>query len=68
MSAVLRVLQVEDSESDAALVVRLLEKAGYAVEAQRVEEATGMRAALAQQPWDFIICDYHLPQLTAPPL
>ena len=31
------VLQVEDSASDAALIVRLLGNAGYAVDAERVE-------------------------------
>ena len=62
MNAVLRVLQIEDSESDAALMVRLLEKAGYTILARRVEEAEGMRAALAQDSWDVIICDYNLPQ------
>jgi PAS domain S-box-containing protein len=66
MSEVLRVLQVEDSESDAALIVRLLEKAGYDVQAERVEDAAAMRAALAGKTWDAIIADYHLPGFDAP--
>ena len=33
MSNTLRLLQVEDSESDARLIVRLLEQAGYDVKA-----------------------------------
>ena len=43
MSKRLRVLQIEDSESDAALIVRLLEKDGYDVHAERVETAEQMR-------------------------
>ncbi len=66
MSEPLRVLQIEDSESDAAIIVRLLEKAGYAVHAERVERAAEMRAALARQEWDVLIADYHLPQFDAP--
>lgn len=66
MSGTLRLLQVEDSESDAALIVRLLGKSGYTVHSERVENAGEMRAALANQPWDVIVCDYHLPQLDAP--
>jgi PAS domain S-box-containing protein len=66
MSEILRVLQVEDSESDAALIVRLLEKAGYDVQAERVEDAAAMRAALAGKTWDAIIADYHLPGFDAP--
>lgn len=62
----LRVLEVEDSESDAALIVRLLEKGGYEVHSQRVEEAAAMRAALENGAWDVIIADYHLPQFDAP--
>ena len=62
----LRVLQVEDSESDAALIVRALEKARFQVEWERVEDAAGMRAALAERAWDVIIADYHLPQFDAP--
>jgi hypothetical protein len=34
VSQPLRVLQVEDSESDAAIVVRALREAGYEVEAE----------------------------------
>ena len=62
----LRVLQVEDSESDAALVVRVLEKAGYHVDSERVEDAGGMVAALARGAWDVIIADYRLPHFDAP--
>ena len=65
MSEILRVLQVEDSESDAALIVRLLEKSGYTVHAERVEDAEPMRQALARQDWDVVIADYHLPQFDA---
>jgi signal transduction histidine kinase/DNA-binding response OmpR family regulator len=65
MSETLRVLQVEDSESDAALVVRLLEKSGYRVHAERVEEAEPMRRALAREDWDVVIADFQLPQFDA---
>ena len=66
MGDVLRVLQVEDSESDAELIVRLLRKGGYDVQAERVEDAAAMRAALAGKEWDVIVADYRLPQLDAP--
>jgi PAS domain S-box-containing protein len=66
MSQSLLVLIVEDSESDAALVVRTLRQAGYKVNNQRVEDAAEMQAALQQQPWDVIISDYSLPQFDAP--
>jgi PAS domain S-box-containing protein len=62
MSTPLAVLIVEDSESDAQLIVRLLDKAGYAVVSQRVDTADLMRAALAKQTWDVVISDYNLPQ------
>lgn len=66
MSELLRLLQVEDSESDAALIVRLLERAGYEVRAARVEEAAEMRAALASERWDAIIADHKMAQFDAP--
>ncbi len=66
MSELLRVLQVEDSQSDAALVERLLTKAGYAVHSERVVSEHEMRAALAKWRWDLIIADYRLPEFGAP--
>ncbi len=65
MSEILRVLQVEDSESDAALMVRMLEKAGYVVRAERVEDGEAMRQALAGGEWDVVIADFQLPQFDA---
>src|ERR1035437_1784139 len=67
MTRTLRVLQIEDLESDAALLVRLLEEAGYQVEAERVETAPEMQAALDDRPpWDLIVAGYRLPRFDAP--
>ena len=66
MDTPLRVLLIEDSESDAALIIRQLKKADYAVTPERVETAAQMTAALEQQAWDCVIADYRLPQFDAP--
>jgi PAS domain S-box-containing protein len=66
MSKLLRILLVEDSESDAGLVVRKLEQAGYRVQSRRVQDGEEMRSALAAQTWDAIIADYHLPRFDGP--
>ncbi len=58
----LAVLIVEDADSDAQLMVHLLETAGYELTCQVVETAAQMRAALEQTPWDIVISDYSLPQ------
>jgi len=57
----LRVLMVEDSEDDAALLARELRRGGYEPAAQRVDCEEAMRIALSQGKWDIIICDYSLP-------
>jgi hypothetical protein len=57
---------VEDSENDGALVVRALERGGYRVAAQRVEDGAGMRAALAREAWDAVISDWSMPSFSAP--
>jgi signal transduction histidine kinase len=64
--ASIRVLLVEDNPDDAELIVRRLKRGGYAPEARRVEDAAGMRAALAAQEWDVVIADHALPRFDAP--
>jgi PAS domain S-box-containing protein len=66
MTGALSLLVIEDSESDADLIIRTLQRAGYDVRAERIEEAAQMRAALTRQSWDVVICDYSLPQFDAP--
>jgi two-component system, cell cycle sensor histidine kinase and response regulator CckA len=63
--APLRVLLVEDSATDAKLVTRELERAGRAIEIERVETASALRAALARQSWDVVISDWSLPSFGA---
>ena len=62
----LHVLLIEDYEEDAALLQRHLARAGYAVDARRVETADELRDALADpKPWDLVIADYTLPSFGA---
>jgi PAS domain S-box-containing protein len=61
----LRALIVDDSESDTLLVVRVLERGGHRVSWERVEDAAGMREALARATWDLIISDWSMPTFSA---
>jgi len=65
MTRALRVLIPEDSEDDARLLVRKLSRLGYRPEHRRVDDRAGMRAALEEESWDLILCDYSMPQFTA---
>ena len=60
----LRVLIIEDSESDASLILRYLEKAGYAVDMMRIETESELTMAL-NASWQIIIADFQLPQFSA---
>lgn len=62
----LRVLLVEDSETDARLVLSLLRKSGYEPVSQRVGTAEAMKAALDSHFWDLVLADYNLPRFDAP--
>jgi two-component system, cell cycle sensor histidine kinase and response regulator CckA len=62
----LRVLIVEDSESDAALIARELRKGGFDTVSERVETAEAMTAALDGGTWDVIVSDYTMPRFSAP--
>ena len=57
----LRLLLIEDSEDDAALVVRALVRGGYDVTSERVDTPATLRAALNRQAWDIAIADYTMP-------
>ncbi|WP_447980278.1 PAS domain S-box protein [Candidatus Nitrospira bockiana] len=65
MSATLALLLVEDSEDDARLTVRELERRGYQVQWLRVDSAAAMREALDRESWDAVLADYSMAQFTA---
>ena len=62
----LRVLFVEDCETDAELLLHELQDGGYDVTALRVDTAAAMRAALHDGPWDVVLSDYSMPTFSAP--
>ena len=62
----LRVLIVEDSEDDVALVVAELGRGGFDVTWQRVDSGLGLESELATNAWDVVISDHSLPQFCAP--
>src|SRR6266849_6742686 len=64
MSTPLRVLIVEDSEDDMALLVRELRRGGYEPTFERVDTPAGMTAALGKNQWDVVICDYSMPHFS----
>ena len=61
----LRLLLVEDQESDGALLLHQLARFGYDVTCERVQTRDAMAAALKAGPWDLIISDFSLPQFNA---
>lgn len=67
MNAPLSVLIVEDSASDAGLMLRQLQKEGFEVFHQRVETAEQMRAALGARAWDAVLSDFKVPGFGAAP-
>lgn len=66
MTDALRVLVVEDSATDAKLVIHQLQRTGRSVEFERVETAEAMRAALVDKDWDVVTSDWSMPQFSAP--
>ena len=62
----LRLLLVEDSDDDEALLLRELKRAGFAPTTRRVQTAQELRAALGDGVFDIVLCDYTLPELDAP--
>lgn len=65
MTFPIRVLIVEDSPSDALLMLHALSRAGFDLIHERVETADELRTALAAGPWDAVLADYSLPEFGA---
>lgn len=61
MAVLLNLLIVEDSQDDAELLLRELQRGGYEVQWQRVETEPEFLAQL-KNPLDLIISDYAMPQ------
>jgi two-component system cell cycle sensor histidine kinase/response regulator CckA len=64
MGVPLRVLLVEDSEDDAALLARELRRAGYDLTMKRVDTREELLDALDREHWDIVISDYSMPHLS----
>jgi signal transduction histidine kinase len=66
MGGMLHVLLVEDSETDAKLLLRELRLAGFEPELERVETAETMHDALHRKQWDIVLSDFTMPRFSAP--
>jgi CheY-like chemotaxis protein len=64
MGIPLRLLMIEDSEDDAALIVRELRRGDYDVQMERVDESSALESAVDKQSWDLIISDFSMPHLS----
>ncbi len=62
MEIPIRILIIEDSETDKELLLRELRRGGYNAEYLCVETEEAMHSALDKCEWDIIISDYSLPQ------
>jgi two-component system, cell cycle sensor histidine kinase and response regulator CckA len=60
----LHILLVEDSATDAKLVIQEIRRV-HTVEFERVEDPEAMRAALERRPWDVVISDWSMPRFNA---
>ncbi len=64
MSRPLKVLIIDDSESDSVLVVKTLSQNGFDVSSVRVDSEAELKKELLKQ-WDIITCDCIMPCLSA---
>ena len=62
----IHLLVVEDSSAAAEILVRAIQRDGMEVASRRVDTAQAMRAALADESWDAVLCDYVIPGFGAP--
>jgi PAS domain S-box-containing protein len=56
-------LLIEDSENDARLLLRSLERQGLNVKCHRIETKEQLDACMMEGGWDLVVSDYYLPLL-----
>lgn len=61
----LHTLIVEDSEDDAILLLKELQRGGYETYHVRVETPEAMSAALTDHAWDIVFSDFTMPRFSA---
>lgn len=59
----LRILMIEDSESDFMLVERALRKLEQEAHCTRVDQRAALVEALEKSGWDAVLCDYNVPTM-----
>jgi diguanylate cyclase (GGDEF)-like protein len=57
----LKILIVEDSEDDALLLLREIDRGGYKAEWERVDNALDLQRTLSSNDWDIVITDHNMP-------
>lgn len=61
----LRIVMMEDLDSDAKLIAHALSSVGGGADVIHVVGERGFREALVKGPWDAVICDYSMPSFNA---
>lgn len=64
MKRPIRILIIDDSESDARLLVEELKYSGYDPEFVRVDTKEEVIKAFKNFTWDIVLCDYHMPTMS----
>ncbi len=66
MKKPLRCLLIEDSESDAMILIDALQRGGYEPVHERVQTEPATREALQNKEWDVVFSDYVMPSFDGP--
>jgi PAS domain S-box-containing protein len=61
----LRLLLIEDSESDSELISAELRRGGFDAVIERVDSETALQDALAAGSWEIVLCDHGLPSFSS---
>ena len=65
MTTSIRLLVVDDSENDAILLLKELNRQGYYPDFERVWEVNALESKLTSEKWDIIITDHYMPELNS---